>query len=347
MATYSGTYNFSTVQSAQIIEDAYERLSIISDSLTSRQILSAQRSLNFILKAWYNKGINLFQVQTGMLALTESQYAYTLPSNLIDILEATIRTSSRALGGNSGSSDGTANNAFDQDTSTYCDAGVDGWIEYEWSSATLIEMVGIQSQTTTDYTIDIQYSSDGATWSTLQSVPAQTYTSGVIEWITISAPTSELYLRILETGGATLSVQELYFNMNLYDTQISRVSRSEWIANPQKNQTGKPGNFYVDRQIIPIINLWPAPSSSYNNLFYSYTSEVQDVGSMTDTISIPSRFLEAITARLAFMLSSKEGKLDRLEFLKTYSDEMFSNAQDEDTERVPLRIMPDTRGYYE
>jgi hypothetical protein len=347
MATYSGSYSFSSIQSAQIIEDAYERLSIISDSLTSRQILSAQRSLNFIIKAWYNKGIHLFQVQTALMSLTENQYAYTLPSNVIDLLEVSIRTSSRLLGGTADSSAGTANNAFDADTSTYCDAGINGWISYEYSSNTLIEMVGIQSETTTDYTIELQYSYDGTNWYTLQTEAQTSYAAGTIQWISVASPVSAPYFLILETGGADLNIEELYLNANLYDTQIARVSRYEWMANPQKNQTGKPGNFYLDRQITPIINLWPAPSASYNTLFYSYTSEVEDVGALTDTIAIPSRFLEAITARLAFNLAVKEGKLDRIEFLKNYSDELFSNAQEEDTERVPLRLMIDSKGYYE
>src|SRR6202020_1208640 len=104
-----------------------------------------------------------------------------------------------------------------------------------------------------------------------------------------------------------------------------------------KNQTGRPTNFYVDRQINPTLTLWPTPSSVYNNLFYTRILMPQDIGAMTNTPAISARFLEPLTAELAYKLSVKENKLDKLEVLKRDAAEEFKFAHEEDRERVPLR----------
>ena len=55
----SGTYSFGSPQSKDLIEDAYERIGILPAVITEQKIVSAQRSLNFILQEWVNKSNNL------------------------------------------------------------------------------------------------------------------------------------------------------------------------------------------------------------------------------------------------------------------------------------------------
>jgi len=340
----SGTFLFQSPQSEQIITDAYERVGILPDLLTYQKIQTAQRSLNFILSSWINRGLNLWTVKREMLALYNNQNTYNLPQATSDVLEVTIRTSNRNLGGTPFASSGVAANAFDNNPQTACSqTAPDGNIGYFWGNGNqyAIAMVGIQSKETLTYTLVFEFSNDNATWTQVGNPPAQAYTQGLITWFVIMVPTLGSYFRIRETGGATLNIQELYFNTALQDTIVTRLSRAEYIALPNKNQTGRPTSFYVDRQISPTIILWPTPNTLYNNLFYTRIEMPQDIGSMTNVPEVSVRFLEALTAALAHKLSIKESKLEIIPILKQLSDEEYNIAGQEDRERVPLRIYGD------
>jgi hypothetical protein len=347
MAT-SGTYDFATPQNDELINEGYERVGIVPSLITPQKVDAAQRSINYALQSWVNRGLNLWTVKQGMLALKNNQQSYVLPNNAIDILEATIRTSTRNLGGTaSTSAGGTAQSAFDANDATACtQTSADGNISYTWGAATFgISMVGIQSNTTTTYTLECEYSTDGATWVTAVSIPVQTYTDSTISWFAVPAAVPAAYFRIRETDGATLDIQELYFNTNVDDTIMNPVSRSEYIAFPNKSQTGRPSSFYVDRQISPVVYIWPTPNTIYNNMFYTFTQSLQDAGGLIDTAQVPARFLEALASELAYRLGIKEGlPIDKISILKQIADSQYEVAGSEDRARVPLRIYGDSMG---
>ena len=343
----SGTFTFQSPQSEQIITEAYERVSTdftkVADLLTQQKIDSAQRSINFILSSWVNRGLILWTVKSEMLALYANQNTYPLPTATSDVLEVTVRTSNRNLGGTAFASSGVAQNAFDNNPATSCTQNApNGNIGYNWGMAQYpIAMVGVQSNSNTTYTLVFEYSLDNINWISVGAPPAQSFSQGIILWFIIPVPTLGNLFRIRETGGATLNIQELYFNTSLNDTVITRASRAEYISYPQKNQIGRPSNFYVDRQMNPTIALWPTPSTLYNNLFYTRIVMPQDIGAMTNTPAISARFLEALTSALAYKLGVKENKLDKLEALKRDADEEYRLAYEEDRERVPLRVFGD------
>lgn len=345
----SGTYLFASPQSEQLITDAYERIGKIPGTLTEEDIQTAQRSLNFILTSWINKGLNLWTVKSGMIALTANQSAYNLPSDVSTILEATIRTSNRNLGGTAFSSaGGVAANAFDNNPNTACTQNApDGNISYNWNNSQMsISMVGVQSNVTTTYDLVAEYSLDNVTWVTAVDIDAKIYPVGEIQWFVVPAPRAAAWFRVRETGGATLNIQELYFNSLVQDTLMSAASRNEYISYPLKGQTGRPGNYYLDRQISPVVYLWPTPSSQYNNMYFTYVKQIQDVGRMIDNAEIPWRFLEALCSKLAHMLALKRtNDLAKVQLLGAMADMEYETAGKEDRERVPMRLYGDYQGY--
>ena len=63
---------------------------------------------------------------------------------------------------------------------------------------------------------------------------------------------------------------------------LTKISRSEYIAIPNKTQTGTPSQYYVDRQLTPTISLYLAPdTSAVTNIFYYYLARIEDVGAYT------------------------------------------------------------------
>lgn len=347
-AVLSGT-QFST-NGDQLITEAYQKIGITPDIQSGLDVSSAQRSANLMLSEWINRGLNLWTVQLSMLGLNQYQNAYSLPSDTSDVLEATMRTSQRQLGGTAFSSSGIANNAFDGNPATACTQNApNGNIGYDYGTnvTQAIQLVGIQSNATITYTLNIQISGDNITWTTISSETAQTFPVGQIIWFVIQVPVFARYYRILETGGSTLNIQELYFNTTLNDVVINRISRSEYISLPTKNQTGRPNSFWVDRQINPIIYLWPTPRLPYNCMFYSRIVMMQDVGKLTNLVQMPQRFFEAFCAGLAVKLALKHPQFvtgEKFSILKNEAVESFSIAAAEDVERVPMRIFGDYQG---
>jgi hypothetical protein len=347
----SKTFNFQSPQVEQIIREAYERVFgnpvDAASSIVQERIEAAQRSLNFILSQWPNEGLNLWTVRAAMLALYPNQGTYLLPPATSDVLEVHVRTSNRNLGGTPFASSGVAQNAFDNNTQTACvQTGANGNIGYGWGqSQYAIEMVGIQSGATLTYTLVFEYSLDGINWFIAGMPDAQEYGQGLISWFIVDIPTLANYFRIRETGGATLNIEEAYFNTSTNDRKLTRVSRADYMAYPNKNQSGAPSSFYVARVINPTITLWTVPNSQYNCLFFTYIEMPEDIGAMTDSPPVPSRFLEALASALAYKLALKEKNLEVLDALRADAEKAFKSAYIEDRERVPLTIYGNSQGW--
>ena len=67
------------------------------------------------------------------------------------------------------------------------------------------------------------------------------------------------------------------------DTQITRVSRDTYINIPSKNTQAQPSQWYVDRQIIPQIKIWPTPDTTYT-LVYDRLTRIEDADSSINTL---------------------------------------------------------------
>lgn len=120
----------------------------------------------------------------------------------------------QASGGTAISSAGTPANAFDDNSATVCSAGVNGWVGYDYGTSQTTRIAGLRINATGNFNLIIEASTDLAFTS-----PVVIHTPGVVRltasqiyWFDISAPTSLRYVRFREQGGATFTVQDMYFN---------------------------------------------------------------------------------------------------------------------------------------
>jgi len=90
MAT-SGTTAFN-MDFTEIAEEAWERAG--REMRSGYDLRTARRSMNLMTIEWQNRGINMWTIDEGTLALTEGTSEYTLPADTIDLLEQQIRTGS-------------------------------------------------------------------------------------------------------------------------------------------------------------------------------------------------------------------------------------------------------------
>jgi hypothetical protein len=124
------------------------------------------------------------------------------------------------------------------------------------------------------------------------------------------------------------------------DYEIDRISRGEYLNIPNKTTTGRPSQFYFNRQVSPELTVWPAPENSTDQLVYYYITRIEDADTSQNTTDVPHRFLPCMIAGLAYYLAMKKAP-ERIQLLKAVYEEEFQRAADEDEDRVALKLQPD------
>lgn len=128
------------------------------------------------------------------------------------------------------------------------------------------------------------------------------------------------------------------------DYQITRVSVSTYARRTVKNVESRPTEIYIDRQRdAPQITVWPVPDSTVTyTLVYWILRRINDVGTNTNNMDVPFRFLPAVIAGLAYQIALKrpEVPIDRVTMLKQLADEAYDEAADEDREKATFRFVP-------
>jgi len=211
---------------SEIIEEAYEKAGL--EVKSGYDIKTARRSLNLLSIEWANRGVNLWTIEEGSVALTSGTAQYNLPADTIDLLEHVIRTTS---------------------------------------------------------------------------------------------------------GGTN------------QDVNISRMSVSDYAGIPNKQQSGKPVQIWIDRQNTPRFYVWPVPdNSTIYTLRYWRLRRIQDVGNTGQlTFDIPFRFIPCLIAGLAYQIASKRPDAEaRLPRLKQDYEEQWTLASQEDREKSSERFVPQT-----
>jgi len=352
MLPTSGTFNFQSIQIELIIREAFEKVGIPGEFIEPVKLDSAKRSIDLIFLEWMSKSVNLWTLENAYLSLKPLTGQYTLDINVSNIIQAMLRTSTRQNTGGIAASTpgGTAANAFDGNPATSCSqTGMNGNISYDYgeNNSQQINFVGITSQTEQQYTISVEVSQNSVDWTLLFSIPKQTYAAGVNVWFDVPTSVDARAYRIRETGGVTLNIQEIYFNNNIQDTQLGIISRDEYESYSNKYEAGRPTVYYLNRKILPVLNLWQIPTNEFNCLRYSYKKMIQDTGTLyTNTVQIPARFYPALIWRLAWELAIKFSP-EKVQMLKIESDLAFDIAAREDSESTPLSIRGDTNNYLE
>ena len=128
------------------------------------------------------------------------------------------------------------------------------------------------------------------------------------------------------------------------DFSMSRISRDAYLSTPSKTTTGRPTQFFLDRQITPNLKIWPTPENSTDTIVYDALTRIQDADSAINTMEIPFRFYPCLTAGLAYYISMKKAP-DRIQLLKSVYEEEFERAIGEDRDRSSFTVTPQLSFY--
>ena len=148
----------------------------------------------------------------------------------------------------------------------------------------------------------------------------------------LPADTIDLLEQVIRTGSG--SQQQ--------DLTISRISVSTYASIPNKTNTGRPIQVWIERlRDNPRINVWPVPESNDYTFKYWRMRRIQDAGSGVQTADMNFRFLPCLVAGLAYHIAMKVPELgERIGMLKQVYEEQFEIAAGEDREKTPARFVP-------
>jgi len=128
------------------------------------------------------------------------------------------------------------------------------------------------------------------------------------------------------------------------DFEIDRLSRSGFLNIPSKSQTGRPNQFFLDRQITPVLKIWPVPDNNTDIVKFNRLTRLDDADTFTDTVDVPFRFYPCLAAGLAYYLSMKKNP-QMMGMLKSVYEEEMIRAMEEDRDRASFRISPPAYNY--
>lgn len=150
----------------------------------------------------------------------------------------------------------------------------------------------------------------------------------------LPADTVDLLEHVIRTGAGSASTQA--------DLTITRISVSTYATLPNKLAQGRPIQIWIERLETPQFTVWPVPDNTQTyQLVYWRLRRIDDAGNGVNTMDVPFRFLNAMTAGLAYYLALKvPGGAERLDVLKQQYDEAWQLASDEDREKAAVRFVP-------
>jgi hypothetical protein len=143
-------------------------------------------------------------------------------------------------------------------------------------------------------------------------------------------------------GADVVDILEMVLRRDGTDYEVERISRGDYLNFPNKTDQGRPSQFFLNRQIQPVITLWQAPENSTDQLIYYYVQRIQDADALVNTTDMPFRFYPCMVAGLAYYIAMKRAP-ERIQLLKAVYEEEFQRAAEEDEDRVALKLQPSSR----
>ena len=172
------------------------------------------------------------------------------------------------------------------------------------------------------------------------TIPSGTFSNGETLTGGTSGATTTLSAAVdLSPVQSTIDILSAVVRRDTTDYGIQRVSRDAYLNIPSKTQEARVSQFFVDRQVTPILKVWPLPENSTDTIIFDRLVRMDDSDTFIDTMEMPFRFYPCLAAGLAYYLAIKKAP-DRIQMLKAVYEEEFERAASEDRDRASAQIQP-------
>lgn len=140
-------------------------------------------------------------------------------------------------------------------------------------------------------------------------------------------------------SAGVIDIGTVFLRRDGTDIPMYPISREDYANIPDKDVTGRPTRYWVERAISPTIYYWPAGENATDVIYYYQIKQFEDAGTLQNTPDAPRRWGEAICSGLAANLAVKYAP-ERLDRLYLLADRAFKNAHRDDQEAAPLVLSP-------
>lgn len=324
--TTSGTVGNTVIDTSKLIEHALRRCRVKPALQTPEIITTAKESLYMLLLTLANRGLNLWCIETDYVGIQTGQSIYDMPAGTIDVLNLVYSQPSRVIG---------------------TDTPVTNGLMTQLSGDTQVRRIGVKvSAVTALNTLTIESSSDGAAWTTVKSVMAADFAANTWYWYNLDPSVTATYFRASFSGPA--SVSEFYLASSVYDLPLTQWNRDTWSAINNKSQQGRPStSYYYEKLLNPRVTLWPVPNNDYDHLTVFRHRQVQDIGTLVQTVEVPQRWMEGIVWQLASRLCFELDIVDpsMIPNILTMADKNLLEVESNETDGAPIMLQPQISVY--
>lgn len=324
MAT-SGTVGRTVIAVDKIIEHAVRRCKLNPAIQSNETLQIARDNLFLLMLSLANRGLNLWCVETNYIGLMANKATYDMPVGTIDVLNLMHSKPQRSEG-----TDTIGGTSF----------------QTELSGATTIVRIGLLFDViSASDTVLIQSSEDGLVWDTVQSITKTDWAVDEWYWINLDPIVDAVFFRITTTNAIT--VNEFYLANSIADRYIDRFNRDDYLNLPNKQTLGIPTNYYYERKTNPRVTLWSVPNNNYDHLTLVRHRQIQDIGSYTNEVELPNRWLEAIIWQLAERLAFEIKDVDPavLSIIQPMVVRTMTDVEVEETDGASIVLTPAIAGY--
>lgn len=324
---FSGTISQTVFNTRRVIDNAVRRCKVLAEQISAEHIDIASDQLYLLLSDLANQGCPLWTIQKAIYPLYNGVTQIVTYEGTVDILNGNLRTLQEVTGTNT-----------DTATEREVDFGDEAFVTtvgIKWSGAAV--------------PIALQRSDDGVAWETIQT-ETPSASAGEWTWYDLSSSVASQYFRVHAITGS-LSFSRIFLGNMPTEIPLARMNRDDYTNLPNKSfQSNRPLQYWLDRQALsPVLNLWPVPNSSAetSQVVVWVQRHIMDVGSMTQEIEVPQRWLEAIVACLAAKLALELPEVDPslIPMLDGKAAQALYIAQAEERDNSPMMITPNISMY--
>lgn len=348
---YSNTTGRTTINVDQLISYAFRDAGKTAEEMTPEYVDAAKQALFYNLQNLSNRGVNLWLLENQLYgAVTQQQQIY-LPKTVIDVREANwvyvqnIQASAYLPADNPDSP-----NAFNQQpqlNSLATSTTGENWLGVGYPQSQSVFYVGWNCYApnggTQTYNFVYEYSDDGINWTVKQTFPSITMVDKQWQYYNIAITEPHLFYRLRETVATTFSVRQIVFSTSQQVIPLSRLNRDDYWNLPNKQfPSVRSLQYWFNRSIEPSMYVWPVPNNCYQMFQLIVEVQMQDVGSLTNQIYVPDRWINCVQKQLSHSLAMQLPGVDlnRVAYLEAQAEKAFMQASDADTDKSPIYFTP-------
>lgn len=311
----SGSTNYS-INRDTIIEEAMEILNVYDpvSTLSAEDVNSCSRSLNLMLKALQNEGLNLWMMKEVHLFMEADKIKYTLSTSGDHATESHTETAVKVAGV-------ATDTSLDVDSTT---------------GMTAADYIGVELDDGTMHWTTVSSVTDSDTVVLTDALPSAAAIDNVVYFYTTKIP------KPLAITNAFLREHS-----SSNDVELDIISREEYWNLGTKTTEGTVTQIYFDpRRDDSEVRVYAEPTDVTDYLVLICQFPFDDMDAAANTPDFPQEWFETVVWNLAVRLMYKFGGAvtrDRRQEIRSIAKEMLNNSLAFDAEKTSIFFQPENR----